>query len=139
MIKSHHLYPFFPDLIENQRRSVQCFWEKGLLEEFELFSYILGKKKNFQMILHGSKFMLQKPKYTIQEAVRKQKSYSVSLFLPIEFKWYEESIVHQSGFKPQTKITVASAFPSGAVLPSIASAITEETVRVDDTFWIFEG
>ena len=127
MIKSHHLYPFFPDLIENQRRSVQCFWEKGLLEEFELFSYILGKKKNFQMILHGSKFMLQKPKYTIQEAVRKQKSYSVSLFLPIEFKWYEESIVHQSGFKPQTKITLASAFPSGVVLPSIASAITEET------------
>jgi DNA-directed RNA polymerase beta subunit len=103
MIKSHHLYPFFPDLIENQRRSVQCFWEKGLLEEFELFSYILGKKKNFQMILHGSKFMLQKPKYTIQEAVRKQKSYSVSLFLPIEFKWYEllpfSHLSHEGGSK----------------------------------------
>ena len=89
MIKSHHLYPFFPDLIENQRRSVQCFWEKGLLEEFELFSYILGKKKNLQMILHGSQFMLQKPKYTILEAIRNQKSYSVSLYLPIELKWYE--------------------------------------------------
>ena len=91
MIKSHHLYPFFPDLLENQRRSVQYFWEKGLLEEFELFSYILGKKKNLQMILHGSKFMIQRPKYTLQEAVRKQKSYSVSLFLPIEFQWYENN------------------------------------------------
>jgi DNA-directed RNA polymerase beta subunit len=91
MIKSHHLYPFFPDLIENQRRSVQYFWEKGLLEEFELFSYILGKKKNLQMILHGSKFMLQRPKYSLHEAVRKQKSYSVSLYLPVEFKWYENS------------------------------------------------
>ena len=104
MIKSHHLYPFFPDLIENQRRSVQCFWEKGLLEEFELFSYILGKKKNLQMILHGSKFMLQRPKYTIHEAVRKQKSYSVSLFLPIEFKWYENGLSLDSrpddGFSP---------------------------------------
>lgn len=87
MIKSHHSYPFFPDLIENQRRSVQYFWEKGLLEEFELFSYILGKKKNLQMIFHGSNFLLQRPKYTLQEAVRKQKSYSVSLFLPIEFQW----------------------------------------------------
>ncbi len=87
MIKSHHSYPFFPDLIENQRRSVQYFWEKGLLEEFELFSYILGKKKNLQMIFHGSDFLLQRPKYNLQEAVRKQKSYSVSLFLPIEFQW----------------------------------------------------
>ena len=91
MIQSHHLYPFFPDLIENQRRSVQSFWEKGMLEEFELFSYILGKKKNLQMILHGSNFMLQRPKYNFEEAVRKQKSYSVSLFLPIEFQWYENN------------------------------------------------
>ena len=40
MIDSLHKYPLFPDLLENQRRSVQYFWEKGILEELELFSYL---------------------------------------------------------------------------------------------------
>lgn len=33
-------HPFFPDLLENQRRSVHSFFEKGILEELELFSYV---------------------------------------------------------------------------------------------------
>ena len=115
MIKSHHLYPFFPDLIENQRRSVQSFWEKGMLEEFELFSYILGKKKNLQMILHGSNFMLQRPKYNFEEAVRKQKSYSVSLFLPIEFQWYENNKKQVGGGGTLSPSESAGGPPAGAL------------------------
>jgi DNA-directed RNA polymerase beta subunit len=33
-------HPFFPDLLENQRRSVHSFFEKGILDELELFSYV---------------------------------------------------------------------------------------------------
>ena len=40
MIDSLHKYPLFPDLLENQKQSVQFFWEKGILEELELFSYL---------------------------------------------------------------------------------------------------
>ena len=136
MIKSHHLYPFFPDLIENQRRSVQSFWEKGMLEEFELFSYILGKKKNLQMILHGSNFMLQRPKYNLEEAVRKQKSYSVSLFLPIEFQWYENNKKQMGGRGGgTTSAPPAAAVDSISVAPTtsrILSIRTEENLVQKD-------
>ena len=127
MIKSHHLYPFFPDLIENQRRSVQYFWETGLLEEFELFSYILGKKKNLQMILHGSKFMIQKPKYTLQEAMRKQKSYSVSIFIPIEFKWYEDLLSRTESSFISKKLSGGEPVPRSAVRSSGASPAEPST------------
>ena len=40
MIDSLHKYPVFPDLLENQKRSLQYFWKKGILEELELFSYL---------------------------------------------------------------------------------------------------
>ena len=40
MIDSLHKYPLFPDLLENQKRSLEYFWEKGILEELELFSYL---------------------------------------------------------------------------------------------------
>lgn len=39
-------HPLFPDLLENQRRSVQYFFEKGILEELELFSYLGGYPTN---------------------------------------------------------------------------------------------
>jgi DNA-directed RNA polymerase beta subunit len=40
MIDSLHKYPVFPDLLENQKRSLHYFWKKGILEELELFSYL---------------------------------------------------------------------------------------------------
>jgi hypothetical protein len=54
MIQSRHLYPLFSDLIEAQKRSVLSFFEKGIIEEFELFSHVAGK--NLFMIFHGYKF-----------------------------------------------------------------------------------
>ena len=123
MIKSHHLYPFFPDLIENQRRSVQYFWEKGLLEEFELFSYILGKKKNLQMILHGSKFMIQRPKYNLEQAVKKQKSYSVSLFVPIEFKWFEVNRSRQKRDSEESSARSAINSFNNAIRPTDSDSL----------------
>ena len=45
MLDSFHKYPLFPDLLENQRRSIKFFWEKGILDELELFSTIIGYKK----------------------------------------------------------------------------------------------
>ena len=40
MIDSIHKYPLFPDLIENQRKSIEYFWEKGIAEELEFFCCI---------------------------------------------------------------------------------------------------
>jgi DNA-directed RNA polymerase subunit beta len=80
-------YPLFPDLIENQRKSMHTFWEKGILEEFALFSYVTGKKKYLEILLSGTHFFLQNPQYEIEECIKKQKTYSVSLFLPVHFKW----------------------------------------------------
>ncbi len=45
MLDSFHKYPLFPDLLENQRRSIKFFWEKGILDELELFSTIIGYQK----------------------------------------------------------------------------------------------
>ena len=132
MIQSHHLYPLFPDLLTSQKKSVQLFWEKGVLEEFELFSYIIGKKKNLQMILHGSKFMLQKPKYTIEEAIRKQKSYSVSLFLPIEFKWYSKS---SSGENVSASLVPAELLNNNV----LKSFVFSPFVQFSHTFPVFLG
>ena len=86
-MQQNHLSPIFPDLIENQRKSMHSFWEKGILDEFALFSYITGKKKYLEIILHGDDFFLQKPQYTIEDCIKKQKTYTVSLFLPIRFRW----------------------------------------------------
>nr|YP_002601004.1 beta subunit of RNA polymerase [Monomastix sp. OKE-1]ACK36867.1 beta subunit of RNA polymerase [Monomastix sp. OKE-1] len=46
MIDSFHKYPLFPDLLENQRRSVRSFWEKGILDELQLFSTIIGYQQD---------------------------------------------------------------------------------------------
>ena len=84
MKQSPHQYPLFSDLIEAQKKSVLSFFEKGILEEFELFSYVQGK--NIAMIFHGSKFFLQKPLFSFEYLVESQKTYSVSLFIPVEFQ-----------------------------------------------------
>ena len=85
MIQSRHLYPIFSDLIEAQKKSVLSFLEKGILEEFELFSHVTGK--HLFMVFHGSKFFLQKPFYSFEKILESQKTYSVSLFVPLEFQW----------------------------------------------------
>jgi len=128
-----HTYPLFPDLLENQKKSVRRFWSHGLPEEFELFSYASGKKKHLHMIFHGTKFFLEKSisslgsssqacrgeggltvsadaglysmessmkfprkakstQQPIQRILEEQKTYSVSLFLPIEFQWLESGV-----------------------------------------------
>ena len=45
MLKNIRKHFELPDLVENQKKSVSSFWVQGLLEEFELFSYVTGKKK----------------------------------------------------------------------------------------------
>lgn len=103
MIQSRHFYPLFPDLLENQKKSVNRFWSQGLVEEFELFSYVSGKKKNLYMIFHGAKFFVQKPLSSFESLVQQQKTYSVSLFVPIEFQWLD-SPIRSSDLNPMTKI-----------------------------------
>jgi len=81
-----------PDLVENQKKSVSSFWTQGLLEEFELFSYVTGKKKKLHMIFSGSEFFVQKPSNSFEYLLKNQKSYSVSLFIPTRFEWVEETL-----------------------------------------------
>ena len=111
MKQSRHQYPLFSDLIEAQKKSVLSFFEKGILEEFELFSYVQGK--NVAMIFHGSKFFLQKPLFSFEYLVESQKTYSVSLFIPVEF---------QASPRQSSDITDLQDINTGIIEGAIAAA-----------------
>jgi len=79
----------FPDFVENQKKSVNSFWTNGLVEEFELFSSVAGKKKKLHMIFSGFQCILQKPQFSFEFLLKYQKTYSVSLFVPTQFAWMD--------------------------------------------------
>jgi len=79
----------FPDFVENQKKSVNSFWTDGLVEEFELFSSVAGKKKKLHMIFSGFQCILQKPQFSFEFLLKYQKTYSVSLFVPTQFAWID--------------------------------------------------
>ena len=76
-------HPLFPDLLENQRRSVQYFFEKGILEELELFSTIGAESNSFEFsngrsriqtpftLLESSKNSTQKGLGVFQDSITK--------------------------------------------------------------------
>ena len=125
MKQSPHQYPLFSDLIEAQKKSVLSFFEKGILEEFELFSYVQGK--NIAMIFHGSKFFLQKPLFSFEYLVESQKTYSVSLFIPVEFQASKSEAPLQGGTDPSADVGADSAEQARSPRAGFASAVAKPT------------
>lgn len=71
-----------PDLIEIQRASFRWFLEAGLIEELNSFSPITDYTGKLELHFIGDKYKLHAPKYDVDEAKRRDASYSVQMYVP---------------------------------------------------------
>ncbi|MFP4132590.1 MAG: DNA-directed RNA polymerase subunit beta [Halothece sp.] len=71
-----------PDLIEIQRSSFRWFLEQGLIEELESFSPISDYTGKLELRFIAENFKLKPPKYEVDEAKRRDSSYSVQMYVP---------------------------------------------------------
>ncbi len=71
-----------PDLIEIQRSSYKWFLEQGLIEELNSFSPITDYAGKLELEFVAEKYKLKEPKYYVEEAKRRDASYSVQMYVP---------------------------------------------------------
>ena len=70
------------DLIEIQRSSFRWFLERGLVEELNSFSPIADYTGRLELHLLGDKYRLKEPKYSVDEAKRRDSTYAVQMYVP---------------------------------------------------------
>jgi DNA-directed RNA polymerase subunit beta len=75
-------YNLLPDLIEIQRSSFRWFLEEGLIEELNSFSPITDYTGKFELHFIGEKYQLKEPKYSVDEAKRRDSTYNVQMYVP---------------------------------------------------------
>jgi DNA-directed RNA polymerase subunit beta len=73
-----------PDLVEIQRSSFRWFLEEGLIEELESFSPITDYTGKLELRFLAKNFKLKRPKYDVDEAKRRDASYSVQMYVPTQ-------------------------------------------------------
>ncbi|BFM40031.1 DNA-directed RNA polymerase subunit beta [Synechocystis sp. LKSZ1] len=71
-----------PDLIEIQHASFRWFLEEGLIEELNSFSPISDYTGKLELHFLGKDYKLKQPKYDVDEAKRRDASYSVQVYVP---------------------------------------------------------
>ncbi|MEB3228251.1 MAG: DNA-directed RNA polymerase subunit beta, partial [Synechocystis sp.] len=71
-----------PDLIEIQHASFHWFLEEGLIEELNSFSPIADYTGKLELHFLGKDYKLKQPKYDVDEAKRRDASYSVQMYVP---------------------------------------------------------
>ncbi len=71
-----------PDLIEIQHASFRWFLDKGLIEELNSFSPISDYTGKLELHFLGENYKLKQPKYDVDEAKRRDASYSVQMYVP---------------------------------------------------------
>ena len=71
-----------PDLIEIQRASFRWFLEAELIEELDSFSPITDYTGKLELHIMGKDFKLKRPKYDVDEAKRRDSTYSVQMYVP---------------------------------------------------------
>lgn len=71
-----------PDLIEIQRSSFRSFLETGLIEELNSFSPITDYTGKLELHFIGENYKLKEPKYDVDEAKRRDSTYSVQMYVP---------------------------------------------------------
>ncbi|MEA5471803.1 DNA-directed RNA polymerase subunit beta [Spirulina sp. 06S082] len=76
---THHL---LPDFIAIQRSSFRWFLEAGLIEELNSFSPITDYTGKLELHFIGHEYKLHSPKYDVDEAKRRDASYSVQMYVP---------------------------------------------------------
>ncbi len=75
-------FTLLPDLIEIQRSSFRWFLEEGLIEELNSFSPITDYTGKLELHFLGENYKLKEPKYDVDEAKRRDASYSVQMYVP---------------------------------------------------------
>jgi DNA-directed RNA polymerase subunit beta len=75
-------HSMLPDLIEIQRSSFRWFLEEGLIEELNSFSPIADYTGKFELHFIGENYQLKEPKYNVNEAKRRDSTYSVQMYVP---------------------------------------------------------
>jgi DNA-directed RNA polymerase subunit beta len=71
-----------PDLIEIQRESFRWFLAEGLIEELNSFSPITDYTGKLELHFIGKEYQLKRPKYDVDEAKRRDGTYSVQMYVP---------------------------------------------------------
>ena len=71
-----------PDLVEIQRASFRWFLGEGLVEELESFSPITDYTGKLELHFLGKDYRLKAPKYAVDEAKRRDSTYSVQMYVP---------------------------------------------------------
>ncbi|MGD1948068.1 MAG: DNA-directed RNA polymerase subunit beta [Leptolyngbyaceae cyanobacterium] len=71
-----------PDLVEIQRSSFRWFLQEGLIEELESFSPITDYTGKLELHFLGKDYKLKSPKYMVDEAKRRDSTYSVQMYVP---------------------------------------------------------
>jgi DNA-directed RNA polymerase subunit beta len=79
---SNLTYNLLPDLIEIQRSSFRWFLEEGLIEELNSFSPITDYTGKLELHFLGQDYKLKEPKYSVEEAKRRDSTYSVQMYVP---------------------------------------------------------
>ncbi|MFN6568031.1 DNA-directed RNA polymerase subunit beta [Nostoc minutum NIES-26] len=84
MISENYIEPAFllPDLIEIQRSSFRWFLEEGLIEELNSFSPITDYTGKLELHFLGQNYKLKEPKYSVEEAKRRDSTYAVQMYVP---------------------------------------------------------
>ncbi|MGP0129010.1 MAG: DNA-directed RNA polymerase subunit beta [cyanobacterium endosymbiont of Rhopalodia musculus] len=75
-------YDLLPDLIEIQRSSFMWFLDEGLIEELNSFSPITDYTGKLELHFLGENYKLKQPKYDVDEAKRRDSTYSVQMYVP---------------------------------------------------------
>ncbi|GBF81219.1 DNA-directed RNA polymerase subunit beta [Aphanothece sacrum] len=75
-------YNLLPDLIEIQHSSFRWFLEEGLIEELNSFSPITDYTGKLELHFLGENYKLKEPKYDVDEAKRRDSTYSVQMYVP---------------------------------------------------------
>ncbi len=84
MTDEKYMEPAFllPDLIEIQRSSFRWFLEEGLIEELNSFSPITDYTGKLELHFLGHNYKLKEPKYSVEEAKRRDSTYAVQMYVP---------------------------------------------------------
>ncbi|MCM1984519.1 DNA-directed RNA polymerase subunit beta [Lyngbya confervoides] len=84
MTNSTYTQPAFtlPDLVEIQRESFRWFLEEGLIEELQSFSPITDYTGKIELHFLAHNYKLKRPKYDVDEAKRRDSTYSVQMYVP---------------------------------------------------------
>ena len=104
-IKENVYKYLLPNLLEIQRRSFCWFLEKGLVQEFEDFSLIRDYLGELELNLSTKFYKIKRPKYTLEEAKRRDATYSVPIYIVAHLKKVK-NLYQCSAFVDNTALTI---------------------------------